>query len=459
MPLSPTGVLMIAINVVASFSIYFWLAGYPALLVTGVRYVLGDAAARVPLRILDRVWDALGFSWVHFISGLFELLLGVRIAYTFVDEAGEHHARRYMTGGLPDLSKILRAPRQRGKVKIIIVNHHSRVDWLFLMPFLARSSLLLRMRFVLKDILRKVPIIGWGMESMRYLFLSRSWETDEDYLEQMLRYMMKSGESQTVLIFPEGTDLSASNRARSQAYAQRTGMPIFHHVLNPRTTGLVALIRMFGAGNVEEVIDLTLGYTYYAPGERPAEMCLVNGRCPRKVHLLIHLYRFGTVMDQAGANSLESVSVAPRAEEAFATWVHERFMEKEQLLSRFYRTSPVGFDETDVRTLLGPAYGVASYDEDVEAQKPGLRSFKLMRYMTEVGLPAVLMLLCIAIPCYMAMHSPRWMALHYIVATVVVACLLSRYGSFQKWLYLKRARAIATACSSAGGASDKTKIT
>lgn len=44
------------------------------------------------------------------------------------------------------------------------------------------------------------------------------------------------------LLFPEGTDLTATNVAKSGQFAEKHGLPVYRHVLHPRTTGFVHFV-------------------------------------------------------------------------------------------------------------------------------------------------------------------------------------------------------------------------
>ena len=79
---------------------------------------------------------------------------------------------------------------------------------------------------------------------MMFLSLSRKWADDEAVIDAMLEHYVAHRQSKAlaILIFPEGSDLSASNVAKSQAYARANHMPEFSRVLIPRTTGYVMLI-------------------------------------------------------------------------------------------------------------------------------------------------------------------------------------------------------------------------
>ncbi|KPI86611.1 hypothetical protein ABL78_4340 [Leptomonas seymouri] len=386
------------------------------------------------------------FSWV---GGLLEFVLGTRIAYTVVDGEGQEHLdQHYMKAACSvadcaekhvDLDKFLRPPSKPGKAKVIIMNHHCRLDWLYMLIFFARTREMTKhVRFVLKGELRRMSVLGWSMEMFRYVFLSRSWEADEKYIEKMVEFFHDTKDTPVVFIFPEGTDLSPSNIERSQAYAAKAGLPKFHHVLNPRTTGLTAIIKMLGGSEkVEEVLDFTVGYTYHAPGERPNEPSLINGHQPKKVHLLLRRY---VVEGTEEATRINPKFVVPVDESRLATWTHERFAEKEQLLSRFCASNPVGFDAADVKAVLGKQLGLSCYDSDEGCVRhPNQPRWK--RYCQDVGLfGAVLVPLYWLVPIMYFVFYMRWWltVLWTVLVLFIYTKAINAAGGLQKALFLTK---------------------
>lgn len=420
-----------------------------------VKYVIGAPESPIFYRLSAAYHNFLQRAYFCWVGGLLEFCLGTRIAYTIVDGAGQEHLdQHYLTtvrnekGGEEkrvDLDKYLRPPSQPGKAKVIIMNHHCRLDWLYMFIFFARTrSMVEHIRFVLKGDLKKLPVLGWTMEMFRYLFLSRSWENDEKYIEKMVKFYHDTQDTPVVFIFPEGTDLSPSNIERSQAYAAKAGLPKFHRVLNPRTTGLTAIIKMLGGPEkVEEVLDFTIGYTYHAPGERPDEPSLINGHHPRKVHLLMHRY---VLEGSAEAAHTDPKYIIPSEETKQAAWTHERFAEKEQLLSRFLVSNPIAFDPADVKAVLGKQVGLARYDIDEEwVHHPNRPWWK--RYYQQVGLfsltvvplywlgPLMYMVLC---TCWW--HTALWTAL----VLVSYGKIIKAVGGLQKALLLSEVAPDAT---------------
>lgn len=95
-----------------------------------------------------------------------------------------------------------------------------------------------RIYIILKESLKNVPIFGWGAQFYNFIFLSRKWETDKSRFQRHLSQLSNPKDPMWLLIFPEGTNLSETTRAKSKAWAEKQGINDMKHQLLPRKTGL-----------------------------------------------------------------------------------------------------------------------------------------------------------------------------------------------------------------------------
>ncbi|ORC87759.1 putative acetyltransferase [Trypanosoma theileri] len=355
----------------------FVLAFPPVVLLAAARVLLHKRPVGL-VHFFNFWYDTVQDMWTGLVSILLECVLQLRLAFTVVCGAKDTP---------PRLEDVFGPPTQKGKFKIIIMNHRCRIDWLVLFPFLTRAGGSRTLRIVLKAELSRVPIYGWSMQFFRYIFLSRKWDKDEERMREMIAFYKSSGGA-TILLFPEGTDLSKSNIEKSNAYAAEKGLPIFHHVLNPRSTGLLAMKNMIGVENIEEIVDVTMGYTDFIPGERPQELSVINGRMPKKVHILCTRHYMELKLeeqDKKGQASQDGLSAVPASDNEMHDWLNDRFAKKEILLSQFYANNPVGFEAHQARSVFGEQCKVFTYDQDEDAAKhPG--STKFSRFIRDMGL-------------------------------------------------------------------------
>lgn len=89
---------------------------------------------------------------------------------------------------------------------LIITNHRTEVDWMYLWNFALRKGCLGYIKYVLKSSLMKLPIFGWGFHILEFIPVERKWEADESVMRQMLSTFTNRQDPLWLVVFPEGTD-------------------------------------------------------------------------------------------------------------------------------------------------------------------------------------------------------------------------------------------------------------
>lgn len=121
---------------------------------------------------------------------------------------------------------------------------------------------------ILKESLKWIPFIGWGMQLYGFIFMSRKMSTDQPRLAYRLgklkeRHTAPDGRTflnpMWLMLFPEGTNLSGNGRRKSAAWAKKAGLQDHEHVLLPRSTGMLFCLREL-KGTVDYVYDCTVAY-------------------------------------------------------------------------------------------------------------------------------------------------------------------------------------------------------
>ncbi|XP_063692292.1 lysocardiolipin acyltransferase 1-like isoform X2 [Bolinopsis microptera] len=209
---------------------------------------------------------------------------------------------------------------RRSESCLIVANHRTRLDWMFMWSVTGRARWSALMKIILRGDLKHLPGFGWAMQFGGFFFLSRKWASDEKYLTDKIRYFTTATEPHKLLIFPEGTDYDTKTKKRSDAYGDKEGLPHLDYVLHPRTTGFIHCVQELRKGNVPALYDMTLGYPKTLPDR--GELDLITGTMPEEIH--VHVQRFD--MDDIPSEKLET-----------DRWLRELWYEKEKRLENFYK--------------------------------------------------------------------------------------------------------------------------
>ncbi|CAM9850945.1 unnamed protein product [Pylaiella littoralis] len=208
-----------------------------------------------------------------------------------------------------------------GEVALIICNHRTRVDWMFLWILCLRQGQLSGLKIVLKESLKGVPGFGWATQQMLlFVFLKRDKAKDLQRVREISDYLVELHLPTTLLIFPEGTDLSPSNHQKSLAFARKEGLAEYLYVLHPKVRGFSECMQALRPG-LDAVHDVTIAYHNYKDGGPPSEKTMLAGCFPPEVHM--HVSR-----------SVEGD--LPRDDEGLQQWCREVFTEKEARLKDFH---------------------------------------------------------------------------------------------------------------------------
>ncbi|KAF2305883.1 hypothetical protein GH714_008594 [Hevea brasiliensis] len=204
-----------------------------------------------------------------------------------------------------------------GKERVLLIaNHRTEVDWMYLWDLAWRKGSLGYIKYVLKSTLMKLPVFGWAFHILEFISVERRWEVDELSMRQMLSSFKDPQDPLWLALFPEGTDFTEQKCMRSQKYASENGLPILKNVLVPKTKGFYACLEDL-RGSLDAVYDVTIGYKPRCP----SLLDNVFGVNPSEVHM--HVRRV----------ALDEI---PTSEEKVAAWLMNTFQLKDQLLANFY---------------------------------------------------------------------------------------------------------------------------
>jgi 1-acyl-sn-glycerol-3-phosphate acyltransferase len=199
---------------------------------------------------------------------------------------------------------------------LVVSNHQTGADITFLAMLAHGKQRAGDLKWFVKHSLKYVPGIGWGMLFLDNLFVKRNWARDQRSIERTFGRLTANRVPVWLVLFAEGTRITADKLRRSQRIMERKGLAPTAEVLYPHTRGFVAAVG--GLGNhVAAVYDVTVGYG----GGVPSLWHYLLGYAT-EAHL--HVRRFPIAELPTGAAELSG-------------WLLDRFAEKDRLLVRFYR--------------------------------------------------------------------------------------------------------------------------
>lgn len=214
-----------------------------------------------------------------------------------------------------------------GDRAIVIGNHQLYNDWMHIWWAAYTSRVHGGIFIILKDSLKHIPILGWGMQFFKFIFLTRKWSTDQEILTQGVGSLATTWKDfpAWLVIFPEGTTLSKNGVKKTKDYAEKAGKSVIpKNTLLPRSRGLRFCIEQL-QGTVEYLYDATIYYSGIPKGEYGEEYytlkrVYLEGLYPKDVSIYWRRFKIADIPYQD--------------EEAFDKWLEARWFEKDELLSK-----------------------------------------------------------------------------------------------------------------------------
>ncbi|KAF2703170.1 acyltransferase-domain-containing protein [Pleomassaria siparia CBS 279.74] len=212
---------------------------------------------------------------------------------------------------------------------VLMANHQLYTDWLYLWWIAYTNNMHGFIYIILKESLKNIPIIGWGAQFYNFIFLSRKWEEDQRTFKSHLQKLNNPKDPMWLIIFPEGTNLSASTREKSKKWAEKNGLKDMKHQLLPRSTGLRFCLQELRQ-TTEWLYDCTIAYEGVPPGQFGQDIFTLRssffeGRPPKSVNMHWRRFHYDTIpIDNS---------------KAFEVWLRNRWREKDYMLEYFSRNN------------------------------------------------------------------------------------------------------------------------
>ncbi|SCV70845.1 BQ2448_3607 [Microbotryum intermedium] len=230
-----------------------------------------------------------------------------------------------------------------------IANHQQYCDWIFSWILFALAHLDGGIIIILKASLRWAPIVGPAMQLFEFEFIDKKHRLqDSDGIHRHAQRSTALGLPFQLLLYPEGTLVSALTRPKSEAYARSLGVPDLENLVLPRSAGLLYCMRTaLSVIPTLTLYDLTIGYEGIPPKGYAQSYYTIfswfGHRTPSpRVHL--HLHRLSAAECHVGqgiekGKSPQTIEQALTQEnrEAFDKWVKRRWEVKDGLMGQFYK--------------------------------------------------------------------------------------------------------------------------
>ncbi|KAI5172781.1 lysophosphatidic acid acyltransferase / lysophosphatidylinositol acyltransferase [Nematocida sp. LUAm3] len=112
--------------------------------------------------------------------------------------------------------------------------------------------------YMAKESIKWIPVIGWSMSLSGFLFIKRKWEEDGRRIREWCR---RECEGRTGLVlYPEGTRFSAEKRKSSISYLESNKLPVFDHLLGPRTKGFSSCLGALDLLEFKQIVHISVVY-------------------------------------------------------------------------------------------------------------------------------------------------------------------------------------------------------
>jgi len=198
---------------------------------------------------------------------------------------------------------------------LVIPNHQSSLDIVALLSLAWRCGRLGDLKWFVKDPVKFMPGIGWGMKFLDCVFVKRDWAKDSEQIEALFKKYKESQIPLFLVSFLEGTRVNSHKLSEAQEYAKAHNLHIPQHSLVPRTKGFIASIHGLRE-HLDAVYDITLGYPQ---NTTPNLITLSTARVERYD---IHIKRY-------------PINALPTDETSLNEWIMERFKEKDQRMADY----------------------------------------------------------------------------------------------------------------------------
>ncbi|KAL9112130.1 MAG: hypothetical protein Q9227_003507 [Pyrenula ochraceoflavens] len=326
-----------------------------------------------PLYLINKDWYN---SWIAFTKQSFGILTSTMTQFwapTKVRISGDSTVRGQLLKTV-DGDLLCNFPDRL----VLMANHQIYTDWMYLWWIAYTNGMHGRLYIILKESLKRIPVIGWGMQFCQFIFLKRNWDKDKANLSRHLQKLNQPKDPMWLLMFPEGTNLAPNTRKRSKKWAEKNGIADMRHQLLPRTTGLQFCLKEL-RNTVDYIYDCTIAYEGVQRGQFAQDIFTIKasyleGRPPKSVNMYWRRFPISSI-------PLDN-------DKAFEQWLKKRWVEKDHLIEIYLRAGKFPADDgvdtgPDGKTRRGAGY--------IETEVKANRWYESLQIFAPMGLLALVL--------------------------------------------------------------------
>lgn len=143
---------------------------------------------------------------------------------------------------------------------VLISNHIGSLDFILLHEIAVRNSMLWYMKYIIKKEVLWIPLFGYIMKKIKFVFVKRNFEEDKNVLANHCTELKETNKKVWFVVYPEGTRYTKKKCDQSNQFAISVNKPTFRNVLFPKGRGLKVIVDNLKGSHIKEVIDVTLFY-------------------------------------------------------------------------------------------------------------------------------------------------------------------------------------------------------
>lgn len=226
---------------------------------------------------------------------------------------------------------------------IISSNHQIYIDWLVIwivMKYWKNASE--NMMIILKNGIFKVPVVGPLIKSLGFIGINRDWKKDEEIIKSSLENLVELGNPTWLLMFPEGTVITADTKARSRTYMKNNNINTnLTNVLLPRSKGISSCADKLKP-MLKGIVDVTIAYSGVDKSTYPYDCYSIQGlyfggKRPSQIHVYFKYHPISTIPGKNMQEQLDSSSNTVSNETLFENWLRETFVHKDNMIKYFQK--------------------------------------------------------------------------------------------------------------------------